>query len=80
MSFAADGVVQPIALGLAALVAPDECRAEDVAIGIDHDAAVHLASESDGEFMAKQGLGVRRPACGFWCKDFEYLGMEIASV
>ena len=40
--------VEPVALGLGALVAPDERGAEDVAVGVEHDAAVHLAGEADG--------------------------------
>ena len=47
-SFAADGVVEPVGLGLGALVAPDEGGAEDAAVGVEHDAAVHLAGEADG--------------------------------
>ena len=47
-SFVADGLVEPVGLGLGALVGPDEGGAEDVAIGVEHDAAVHLAGEADG--------------------------------
>jgi len=39
----ADLFGEPVALGLGALIAPDEGGAEDFACGVEHDAAVHLA-------------------------------------
>src|SRR6185437_902445 len=54
---------QPVALGLGALVAPDERGAEDVARSIEHDATMHLAGEADGldlaagEFALGHGSG-----------------------
>ena len=39
---------EPVALGLGALIAPDERGAEDFAVGVEHDAAMHLAGEADG--------------------------------
>jgi len=35
-------------LGLSALVTPDESGTENFAVGVEHDAAVHLAGETDG--------------------------------
>ena len=50
---------EPVALGLGARVAPDERRAQDRAVFVEHDRAVHLAGEGDGG----NGLpGLRR--CG----------------
>src|SRR6185437_6876649 len=59
----ADLLRQPVALGLGALVAPDERGAEDVARSIEHDATMHLAGEADGldlaagEFALGHGSG-----------------------
>ena len=44
----ADRLGKPVALGLRALVAPDEGGAKDVAGLVEHDATVHLAGEADG--------------------------------
>ena len=60
-SLVADLFGEPVALGLGALVAPDEGGAEDCTGGVEHDAAVHLAGEADsfyGSGMA--GGGWRR--------------------
>ena len=60
--------VEPVALGLGALVAPDEGGAEDLAVGVEHDAAVHLAGEADGfDFGAVTGCAaaLRAPAMAF---------------
>ncbi len=46
--FAADDLVQPLALRLGAHVAPDERGAEDFAVFIEHDGAMHLAGQADG--------------------------------
>ncbi len=56
---AADGGFEPVALGLGALVAPDEGGAEDLAVGVEHDAAVHLAGEGDGLDVGAVELGLR---------------------
>jgi hypothetical protein len=45
---AADLRLEPVALRLGALIAPDERGAKDFAGGVEHDAAVHLAGEPDG--------------------------------
>ena len=47
-AFVADLLFQPVALGLGARVAPDERGAQDLAVFVEHDAAVHLAGEADG--------------------------------
>jgi outer membrane protein TolC len=64
-AFGADFGGEPVALGLGALVGPDEGRSEDLEFGVEHDAAVHLAGEADGF----DGGGV---ACG--CGGFEGSG------
>ncbi len=48
---------EPVALGLGALVGPDERGAEDLAGGVEHDAAVHLAGEADGGDGGGRDLG-----------------------
>ena len=56
----ADFCGEPVALGLGALIGPDEGGAEDLAVGVEHDAAVHLAGEADGfngSGVAGDGLG-----------------------
>ena len=50
---AADGVVQPPALGLGALVAPDDRRPQDRAARVEQHRAVHLSGETD----ARDGIG-----------------------
>ena len=45
---AADLCLQPVALGLGALIAPDQRGTQDFALCVEHDAAVHLAGEADG--------------------------------
>ena len=47
-ALAADLCLQPVALGLGALVAPDERGAQHLAFGVEHDAAMHLAGQADG--------------------------------
>ena len=42
------GVVDPIHLSLAALVAPDQRRSDDMVIGVEQHQPVHLAREADG--------------------------------
>ncbi len=66
--FVADGVVEPVGFGLGALVAPDERGAEDAAVGVEHDAAVHLAGEADGfdlDAVAGGGCGFEGAEDGF---------------
>ena len=58
--FVADRVVEPVGLGLGALVAPDERGAKDAAFGVEHDAAVHLAGEADGFDLGCRGRRRRR--------------------
>ena len=51
--FAAEGRVQPVALGTAAGVAPDERGAKDLSVGIEQDSSVHLACQSDGSDVGR---------------------------
>jgi len=62
----ADFFVEPVALRLGSLVAPDEGGAENMAAGVKHDAAVHLASEADGlDFPSGDGGGGHDSGDGF---------------
>ena len=54
----ADLFGQPVALGLGALIAPDEGGAEDLAVGVEHDAAMHLAGEAEGFDLGPGGSKV----------------------
>ncbi len=45
---AAELIREPLALRLGADVAPDEGGAQDLAVFVEHDGAVHLAGEADG--------------------------------
>jgi len=56
---AAELLMQPVALRLRALVAPDERGAQHAAILAEHDGAVHLASEADGINFYAGHLGER---------------------
>ena len=71
----ADLLGQPVAFGLGAGVAPDERGAQDLAVFIEHDRAVHLAGEANrrdglarfrsvGERFANGILGGAPPVLG----------------
>jgi hypothetical protein len=54
----ADGFGEPVALGLGARVAPDQGRAQDDAVFVEQNGAVHLAGEADsGDGLVGVGCG-----------------------
>ena len=69
--------VEPVALGLGALVAPDERGAEDLAVGVEHDAAVHLAGEADGFDVGRRdrcAAALRAPRMASWAARHQSSG------
>ena len=60
---AAQLCLQPVALGLGALIAPDERGTQDFARCVEHYATMHLAGESDGLDLRAIQLGGGNRAC-----------------
>ena len=54
--FAAEGGVQPVTLGAATGITPDERGTQDLTVGVEQDGAVHLACQPDGSNVGGKTL------------------------